>query len=149
MLHKWQIQVDPKVRLAELGRDLMQAHEDDVRQDVIDFMALMGGRRYGNVGPVEGSETTSEMAAWLVAMSSGPKPVDALAWWTKTQKPAWLIAALANAPDGELPELLRAARLVPAGAPAYESIMYYAITREIARGRMDDARGWADRALRA
>jgi len=148
MLHKWQIQVEPKVRLADLGRELMRRKDDAVKQDVIDFLALMHGRRYGNVGPVKGTETTSELAAWLVAMSEASKPVDTMDWWRKTQKHAWLIAALANAPNGELAELLRAARLVKPGEPAYESVVYYAVTREIARGRAEQARAWADGALR-
>jgi hypothetical protein len=148
LLHKWQIRVEPEVRLGELGRELMQSNEDDVKQDVIDFLALMNARRFFNAGPVDDAETTSELAAWLVAMSETPDAVDTVDWWRKTQKPAWLIAALRNAPEKALPELLRAARLVKPREPAYESVVYYAVIRETARGRAEQARTWADGALR-
>ena len=144
LLHLWQIRVEPEVRLAQLGAELMTPSDDDRRQAVIDFLHLMTPR-----GSREAA--TGELAAWLVAMS--PKPptgTDAIAlgYWRKTGNSAWLIASLANAPDEELPPLLEAARLIRPGTPAYESVSYYAITREIARGRRTAARLWADRALR-
>jgi len=57
------------------------------------------------------------------------------------------VAALINAPDTDSPELVRAARGIPPGSPAYESATYYAIDREIRSGHVTGARQWADRAL--
>ena len=86
----------------------------------------------------------------MLAMSAQP-PADAgersVDWWRKTRNPAWLIAALANAPETDLPELLQAAQRIPSSAPAFESVVYYATSREIARGHAEEARRWADRAL--
>src|SRR6185369_6110418 len=68
-------------------------------------------------------------------------------WWRKAHNPAWLVAALANAQEKDLAELLAAARALPPEAPAFESAAYYATSREITRGRKDEARRLADRAL--
>ncbi|HEY2012335.1 MAG TPA: hypothetical protein VGH38_02490, partial [Bryobacteraceae bacterium] len=110
----------------------------------------VGSGRPWSPAEVAEIESTNELAAWLLAMSANP-PADAgdrsVEWWRKKHNPAWLIAAMANAPEQDLPELLEAARRVPFTAPAYESVAYYAVSREAARGHADVARNWADRAL--
>jgi hypothetical protein len=95
-------------------------------------------------------EAGSGLAAWMLSMSTNP-PADAGAQsvesWRKTHNPAWLIPAIAGGPEIDLPELLQAARGIAPDAPAYESVVYYAIAREIGRGHLEEARRWADRAL--
>jgi hypothetical protein len=149
LLHLWQIRVEPEVRLAELGAELMAPSEEDRSQAVIDFIHLMRPTR--KEADRKRQAATGELAAWLVAMAPDP-PRDlggeSVSYWQKTGNPAWLIAALANAGDRDLPALFEAARRIGPGSPAYESIAYYATTREIARGNRAAARGWADRALR-
>ena len=155
LLHLWQLRVEPQARLAELDRELMRPAGRDVRQSVIDFLYLVNQRRDGTDrqwpdNEVSEIERTSELAAWMLSMSANP-PADAGArsveWWRKTRSPAWLIAAIASAPETDLPDLLQAARGIAPAAPAYESVNYYAISRELGRGRQEEARRWADRAL--
>jgi hypothetical protein len=156
LLHLGQLQAEPRTRLAELSRELMKPNDnDDVSQSVIDFLALINRRQdvTGREWPpseVTDVEKSAELAAWLLSMLAKP-PADAgeqsVEWWRKTRNPAWLIAALANAPNGDLGELLEAARQIPPTAAAYESVNYYAISREIAQAHTQEARLWADRAL--
>jgi hypothetical protein len=68
-------------------------------------------------------------------------------WWRKTRKPVWLIAALANAPNSDLDELLKGAATITPDDPAYQSVAYYSIQRELGRGHTDVARAMADGAL--
>jgi hypothetical protein len=86
----------------------------------------------------------------MFSMSIAP-PADAgersVEWWRKRRNPAWLIAALANAPEKDLSELLQAARRISPKTAGYESVDYYAMSRQADRGRVEDARRWADRAL--
>jgi hypothetical protein len=156
LLHLWQIRGEPAARLAELGRELMKPTDDaDVGQSVYDFLYLLNKRqgktqRQRPQRELAEVENSGELAAWLLSMSPDP-PADAgersAGWWRKSRNPAWLISALLNAPDTDLPELLAAAKQIPPTASAYESATHYAISREIGQGQRQEARLWADRAL--
>jgi hypothetical protein len=155
LLSFWRLRMESRARLGELGGQLMKPGEEDVSQSVIDFLYLVN-RREDETGrqipesELAGLQDSSELAAWLFCMSAFPpagSPERLLEWFRKTHNPAWLIAALANAQEKDLPELLPAARRIQPNAPGYESIAYYAIAREMARGRRSEARRWADRAL--
>lgn len=156
LLHLWQIRGEPAARLAQLGRELMKPTDDaDVGQSVYDFLYLLNKRqdktqRLRPQSELAEVENSGELAAWLLSMSPDP-PADtderSAGWWRKSRNPAWLISALLNAPDTDLPELLTAAKQIPPTASAYESATYYAISREIGQGHKQEARLWADRAL--
>ena len=155
LLHFWQVRGEPRARLAELGRELMKPTDDaDVGQSVYDFLYLLNKRRDTTRRRPESElnelENTGELAAWLLSMSATP-PADSgeqsVERWRNTRNPAWLISALLNSPDNDLPELLAAVRQLTPTASAYESATYYAISREIDRGHTQEARLWADRAL--
>ena len=139
----------------ELGEELTQLNENDVGQSVVDFLYLVNARkdstgREWSLSELQEVEASSELAAWLLSMSIAP-PADAgersVEWWRKRRNPAWLIAALANAPEKDLSELLQAARRISPKTAGYESVAYYAMSRQTDRGRVEDARRWADRAL--
>lgn len=156
LLHLWQLRVEPRARLVELGAELMRPNENDIGQSAIDFLYLVNARkdstgREWSLNELQEVEASNELAAWLFSMSIAP-PADAgqrsVEWWRERRNPAWLIAALANAPEKDLPELLRAARQISPKSAGYESVAYYAMSRQANRGRMEDARRWADRALR-
>ena len=147
LLHLWQIRVEPIKRLGELGESLQHARDADVTQEVIDFLYLVELHSSKIRTMTDAGE--SELAAWVIALSSkaGDKASASMAWWRKRQSPAWLVAALMNADDSDSAELVRAARRVAPGSPAYESAGYYAIVREIRASRWTEARQWADRML--
>ena len=156
LVQLWRIRVEPLKRAGELSRTLMQPVDGDVSQSVIDLLYLLNNRVYGGARPwspqeISQVEESSELAAWLLCMSRR-LPADAgersVEWWRKVHKPAWLIASLANAEEKDLPELLEAARQVPPASPAFESVAYYAVAREIGRRQLDSARTLADLALR-
>jgi tetratricopeptide (TPR) repeat protein len=50
--------------------------------------------------------------------------------------------------DKALPELLSAAHQIKPNEPAYDSVVYYGIGAAVRRGLRDEARQWADEALR-
>lgn len=156
LIQLWRIRVEPLKRVDELNRKLMQPSDEDISQSVTDLIYLVSNRIYGGARPWSKSELSaveeaSELAAWLLFMSTQP-PVDAgercVEWWRRGRNPAWLIASLANAQENDLDELLTAARQIAPSSPAYESVAYYAVARETGRGRRESARNWADRALR-
>jgi hypothetical protein len=147
LLHLWQIRVEPRKRLVELGDALQEASDEDATQEVTDFLYLLAPHKakIPTMADMEGSE----LAAWVIAVST--KPGDAasasIKWWRERQSPVWLVAALMNAEDSDSSDLVRAARRIPAGSPAYESAGYYAMDREIRSGHLAQARQWADRLL--
>jgi hypothetical protein len=156
LLHLGQVQTEPWSRVVELSRELtIPRNSDDMDESAHDFLTLLdGGRdasdRQWSPSEVTEVEKSAELAAWLLSMLAEP-PADAgersVERWRKTRNPVWLISALANAPSADLPELLEAARQIPPTAAAYESVAYYAISREILQGHRGSARLWADQAL--
>jgi hypothetical protein len=155
LVELWRIRVEPLKRAAELSRQLMTPGSEDISQAVIDLLYLVGNRVYGGGLPWSPQETTeletgSELAAWLLCMSSHP-PMDAgeraVEWWRKHHHPAWLIAALAAGADKDMPELLAAAETIPPGSPAFESVAYHASLRAMGLGKSEQAIKLADLAL--
>ncbi len=137
---------DPGARLRQLGEALM--HRDgagDAGDAAAEFVYLYGRRGGGKPAPDAG-----ELAEWIEVIESPSVQTlgASVSHWRETGNPAWLIAALAVPEKQYNEELVRAARLVPPGSPAYESAVYYGIARETAGGRRDEARAWADEVLR-
>jgi hypothetical protein len=100
-----------------------------------------------------GLAASSDLADWLVAfegdMAWEKAGHHAMERWHRDGSPAWLVTALLRAPDQDAAaEILRAARQLKPGEPAYESATYYGIAREIRNGNRDLARAWADEALK-
>lgn len=147
LLHLWQVRVEPQKRLIELGQTLQQPREVAAAQDAIDFLYLMDPKREPAPGMADVQE--SELASWVLAMSRPPKDAASVSmtWWRKERRPVWLVAALRNANGADMPELVRAARRVPADSPAWESANYYGIAGEIRAGHVEEGRQWADRML--
>lgn len=151
LLHLWQIRVEPEARLAELGNALMRPRDENVNQELIDFLYLVENRARQPRATL-GATGDSEIAAWMLAMSPRQPPADtgeeSLAWWRKSRHVAWLVPSLIHADEKSLPELIHAARSIPPSSSAYQSVTYYAMAREIKIGHRESARRWADRVLR-
>lgn len=88
--------------------------------------------------------TTSPLVDWLITLQSPAEEArkHAIAGWKKTGHLAWLVAALckANAQDQEAGELVKAAELIPADSPAWETTNYHRIRLLIWLGRSAEAR---------
>lgn len=160
LLERLQLRIEPYKRIAELDLALRNpagadAEEERIRQTATDFAFLLNRSGYYRNRPLPDShfprlEAASEMAAWIMTVRSLKDPSRgerAVAQWRKSRKSVWLVAALKTGADSELPVLLEAARRVSAGSPAFESVNYFALLREAGRGRKEEARLWADRAL--
>ena len=148
LLHFWQLQVEPEARFAELGKELVRSYGDDIGQGATDFAYLLNKQE--SYGPLTEALKDNDLAAWMFCMygRTNETAEHATLRWKKTQHPAWLIAALMNAEDLDLPALLADAKKVSPSSPAYESVAYYATLREVGRGNKEQARQWADGALR-
>jgi len=155
LLHLWQLKVEPRARMIELGAELMKPGDESISQSATDFLYALNHRQDGTkrawtAEEITEVESAGELPAWMLIMSDAP-PQDAvqrsMEWWRKTHKPAWLIASLANASNENLDELVKAAGTITPDNPAYESVFYYSIQRELGRGHADAARAMADRAL--
>lgn len=149
MLDYVRLRIDPYTRMAKLASTLMRpGEEDDVNQALTDFIYLFN--RFSDwradTAPMAAS---SDLADWLLTMQRGSKEEHVVARWKATHNPAWLIAALQVSTDEkELPALLNAARQVKPTAPEYESLMYLGLIRYVVSGKQEEARVWADSALR-
>jgi len=161
LLNMLRLRVDPEAGMAELGAELMsppaneEVTSEHIAQTATDFVFLIertadrNGKRFAQADYLK-LEAASELAAWVRTMLQGDalgRGERAVGWWRKTRNPAWLVAALSSGPDLELAELLAAASKIGPGSPAFESVAYYAVVREAKRGRLEEARRWADRAL--
>jgi hypothetical protein len=155
LVELWRIRVEPLKRVDELSKQLMTPRTEDISQRVIDLLYLVRTRAYGGGLSWSKAETTeleksSELAAWLLSMSSRPPPdagERALEWWRKGHQPAWLISALINGADDDVTELIAVAEGLRPGSREFESAAYYATIRATKFGQYDRARKIADRAL--
>jgi hypothetical protein len=150
LLHYFQLRVEPKNRLLELDSEL-RAPKDDITQSLTDFFYLIDRQPWTPAEATE-IEASGELAAWMLVMSPQPPPdagIRAVERWRRGHSPAWLVAVLLGGPDTALPEMLEAANRTAVDSPEYESVMYYAISREIRSGRRQQARRLADQALRS
>jgi tetratricopeptide (TPR) repeat protein len=145
LLDVWRLRAEPEVRLKELGSALVKPREEGIFQPVIDFLYLVEHHP-----ELAEREDADELAAWIVAMTgqSTRSGEVAVRWWRERRNATWLIPALANAKAEDLQELLPAAGKIPPGSPAYESVAYYAIRLAKKAGHREDARRFAERALR-
>jgi hypothetical protein len=88
--------------------------------------------------------TSSPLVDWLITLQSPAEEArkHAIAEWKKTGHLAWLVVALckANAQDQQASELVKAAELVPANSPAWETTNYHRIRLLIGLGRSAEAR---------
>ncbi len=148
LLHFWQLQVEPEARFAELGKELERLYGDDIGQGATDFVYLLN-KQSPRYGPLTELVKSNDLAAWMLCMDPymNGAAEHAILRWKKTHHPAWLIAALINAKDPDLPTLLADAKKISPSSLAYESVAYYATFREARRGNKEQARQWADRAV--
>lgn len=156
LIELWRIRVEPLKRVSDLNRQLMMPNSEDISQSVIDLVYLVRTRIYGGVRSwsteeISEVEKNSELAGWLLCMSSQP-PADAgeraVEWWRKGHRPAWLIAALINGGDQDMPELFAAVDGLSPASPEFESATYHAAVRAAKLRQYDLATKLADRALR-
>lgn len=153
LLGRLLLRIAPIERLAELGSALERPAAENlaperIGQMAIDFVFALRRRPVTEADQMR-KDSASELAAWLNTISA-PSPIRGTAAserWRKTANPAWLIASLMTAPDSAVDELLSAAAKVSLDSPAFDSVAYYAAIREERRGRLNEARKWADRAL--
>jgi tetratricopeptide (TPR) repeat protein len=145
LLDVWRLRAEPEVRLKELGSALAKPSDEEILQPVVDFLYLVDAHP-----ELAETEDADEMAAWVVTMSgrSVHSAEVATRWWRKRRNDTWLIPALANAKAEDSEELVQAAAKIPPASPAYESVAYYATRLAKRAGRPEEARRFADRALR-
>lgn len=134
----------PEDRMVELGDALAKSQSGAAfRQALTDYTALWDREK-------KAPAARSELADWITTFQAGDAP-HAIERWRAGGNVAWLAAALVSAdPAGSAaPELAAAARKIPAGSPAYATAAYHDIRILTARGERDEARKWADEALKA
>lgn len=127
------LRIDAMPRLKELGAVLLKPQQK--ASGAIDEFVYLYERGGDSLA------STSDLAAWLTL-------TDPIARWRATKNQAWLVASLMHHESKDHEGVLEAARKVPPASAAYESAAYYGIQHRIARGQLDDARNWADEALR-
>ena len=86
---------------------------------------------------------------WTLTMQSlePAAAAHALEQWRETHAVAWLVAALALAPEGAPPDLLTAAAAVPVTSPAWQTVTYHRARLLLAAGRAGEARSVVAAAL--
>ncbi len=138
--------LEPQQRLVELGQELTQTNsEQRIRRVLTDYTRIWDRLEEAHQ-PLP--EDTSDVAAWIATFQKSSAAVDK---WRARKTTPWLVAALAesNPPPAELSDLIRAAKTVGPDFPAYASVTYYGILRQMLAGQRDAARQWADAALKA
>ena len=131
--------LEPGERLIELGELLMQPDLGPQLERVLtDYTSI-----WDRTG--EAAAGRSDVADWISSFQGRGRPVET--WRAKRTAP-WLVAALVWG-DGADEELMAAARAVQANSPAWASVTYWGIRRQILAGETVAARQWADQALAA
>jgi hypothetical protein len=134
--------INPQGRLRELGEALVHPSSGPEFSGALDDFTLLWDKE--NHGPTE----ASGLADWITTFQ-GRDWSHALDRWRERRDDLWLVAALASAPHDNpaLPDLLAAAKRVPATSAAWPSATFYGINLTLARGDQEGARSWADQAL--
>lgn len=127
------LRIDPGPRLKELG-EALAAPRQHTPGAVEEFVYLLD--RTANV-----PEETSDLAAWLVQHNATER-------WRATKNTTWLVASLMTFDGASNADVLETARRIAPASPAYESAVYYGILHLVSAGRSDEARRWAEEALR-
>jgi hypothetical protein len=136
--------LEPRQAMAALGAQLVR-QGGDMQKALTDYTRLYD-RMEEQKGEVPAAE--SELTDWIDTFQNRTA-VHALDRWRAGKSLPWLVAALSasDANDAAVPDLIAAARKVSPDAPAYVSATVYGIRLERQRGKVDEAREWADRAL--
>ena len=137
---------EPQHRLVELGKELMQPNAGPRLERVItDYTWICDHlEESSDEAPAE----KSDVVEWIKAFQAREP---AIAEWRAKRTMPWLVAALvaADVKDPAGAELVAAAHAVPASSPAWASVTYWGIRRQILAGDPDAARKWAEQALAA
>jgi tetratricopeptide (TPR) repeat protein len=147
LLNFCRLRSEPEKRLAELEAELLRPADRDIGQTATDFLFVVERMRRSdkNTAPPGG------LADWLLTMTAdegsgyGGNPRAA---WRKSKHPAWLIAGLSAESEGDEADLAEAADRVPPASPAFESLAYLLVCRELEQDHTDQARRRAERALK-
>lgn len=138
------VRTEPRQRLVELGQQLVKPGLGEQFGPMLREYTTIWDRLEANKEQPPAAE--SDLAAWIAAYQNRtPGNVD---WHTRHALP-WLAAALVWAPanDPAGGDLIRDARAVPPDSPAYATVSYYGILRQIRAGQLEAARQWAGEAL--
>jgi len=127
------LRIDPGPRLKELGEALATPRQHPPGA-VEEFVYLLD--RTANV-----PEESSDLGAWLMQHNATER-------WRATKSTPWLVASLMTFDGISKADLLDAARRIAPTSPAYESAVYYGIIHLVSAGQSDEARRWAEEALR-
>jgi hypothetical protein len=152
-----EFRLHPRQRLEELADNLMRKPNDpDLAQDAIDFRLLFsrsGGIDFSTEPNPSGGEVNarradarakSDLLDWMLTLQQvAPAAYShGLEKWEGTHSMAWLVAALTTAEptSPRVPELLAAARQVPAHSPAYDSVTFQSLRLMLLEGKNDEVR---------
>lgn len=135
----------------ELAEKLAQPSENaNFFQDLTDYRLLLDKAEGYEDADAEAKtlqaqfREQSEMTDWIFTVqSTGADAANhALARWRARKQPAWLVAALAKAPDDAdaAAELLAAAQTTAKDSPGYLSVAYHSARLQLAQGHADVAR---------
>jgi hypothetical protein len=146
---------EPQKRVAELDAEMGKADPGaNFKQDLWDYTLLLSN-----------GEQAGDLSNWVVTVAALRNPnvqpyvlgqpvvpdptAHALERWRATKSLPWLIAAMAaSAPNAkDAPELLAAAKAVPASAAGYLSARYYALRLMAGVGQAEQARKELDALL--
>jgi hypothetical protein len=153
--------LNPEASLAEMGRALSQPSNNTYQ--LLDDYTLLG---LAQAETPESSDKKPAAAAsnqspqdsltdWIQTVSEDPESAassafpHALSRWNKSRSVLWLVAALSKAaPNSDyLPQLLEAARAVPASSPASPTLVFHQARLLQATGRKTEARQLLNAAL--
>jgi hypothetical protein len=137
--------VAPEKRLLEAGNELMKPDVGPrLGRLITDYTRLWDHLEDAKDQKVPVEQ--SDLSRWISTFQHG---AEAKVNWGGNRSLPWLVAALVWAPekDPASADLLRAAHAVPPDSPAYSTVTYYGILRQIRVGELDAARQWADEAL--
>ena len=134
---------EPQQRLVELGQQLMKPGLGARFGPMLTEYTRIWDRLEAN--KEQPPVAQSDLAAWIAAYQRGSS--GNMGWHARHTLP-WLAAGLVWAPgDDPAGDLMSAAHSVQPNSPAYATVSYYGILRQIRAGQLDPARQWADEAL--
>lgn len=144
----------PEKRLHELAMSLLQANNENLKQDLWDYTLLLDsflGEDESEPKEIPAQLRSEELTDWLVTFQSSSPTADSHAleeWRSKATMP-WLLAALAKAkPDQpQTAELLAAAGKIKPGSPLFPSASFHSIRLRMKTGSTAEARKMLDELL--
>ncbi len=120
------LRLQPDAQAAVLAARLQTPIASSFRQATLDLTWLHAKHGYVQRPALNSAPDPNDMLAWLDAVSNGNE-ASAIEHWHRTHSTTWLVAAVSYAKTGEpdVPELIRAAKLVSESNPGWLALTYH------------------------